>query len=416
MQATQSPSGDQARASWAIGRLPATLALATFVTMLGSGAYGPFLPSMAAAVGSSVPVLGQLPATSLLLAAILGLIIGPLADTYGYRRTLIIGLLTIVASTIGTSVSPTYTALLLAALIGSIGRAAILPVALTVAGTRFAGDARRRAISVVQTGVTCGPLVGIPLLTTIASYADWRVAFVCLALLTAFTVLLVWRAMGPETAPAATPRPRPNLRGILTAYAPLVRHRPTLGLVGATLLSNAAVATVIVYIGAFWVQRHGFGIQQVGLATIPPGIALFIGSLAAGGRLGGLPLRPLLVGTRSIAGLLLGTALAFPLPPAPVLILMALNAGLMGVTFVAGTLALTAESPAGRATTMTINGSAGSLGIALGGSLGGLLLAFGDYPALGLGALALAWSSAALVWWSRPRALSEPIAVPPAAG
>ena len=414
MHSTQTPSGDQSQASWAIGWLPATLALAAVVTMLGAGAYGPFLPAIAEAVGTTVPVVGQLPAASLLLAATLGLIIGPLADSYGYRRTLVIGLLTIVASTIGTALAPTYTALILAALIGSIGRAATLPVALAVAGLRFAGDTRRRAISITQTGVSWGPLIGIPILTTIAAYADWRAAFLGLALLSAVAVPLVWRAVGPDPAPTA-PRTRPSLRGILAAYTPLVRHRPSLGLIGATLLSTAAISTVISYVGAFWAQRHGFSIQQVGWATIPPGIALLGGGLAAGGRLGGLPLRPLLVGARATAGLLLGTALILPLPPAPVLALMTLNAGLMGTVFVANTILLTAETPAGRATTLTASGSSSSLGIALGGALGGGLLAVSDYPALGLGALALAWSSAALTWWSRPRDMPAPLPATPTA-
>jgi MFS transporter, DHA1 family, inner membrane transport protein len=414
MQGTPPPASDQARGSWAIGWLPATLALATVVTMLGAGAYGPFLPAIAEAVGTTVPAVGQLPATSLLLAAALGLIIGPLADIYGYRRTLIVGLLTIVASTLGTALAPTYAALLAAALIGAIGRAATMPVALAVAGLRFTGDARRRAISITQTGVSWGPLVGIPILTTIAAYADWRAAFLGLAGLTAVAVPLVWRAVGPDAAPAVS-RTRPSLRPILAAYAPLVRHRPSLGLIGASLLAAAAVSTVISYVGAFWAQRHGFGIQQVGLATIPPGVALFVGGLAAGGRLGGTPLRPMLVGARAIAGILLGSALILPLPPAPVLALMTLNALLMGTSFVANTLLLTAESPAGRATTLTASGSASSLGIALGGALGGALLALGDYPALGLGAFAFATSSAALVWWSRPRTLAAAVPAPPPA-
>ncbi len=383
--------------------LIATLALANFVGMLGAASYGPFLPVMAAAFGVGIPLLGQLPAASMLLAAALGLLVGPLADAYGHRRTLVIGLLAVVVSTLGTGLALTFAALLATILIGAVGRAAILPVALTIAGTRFAGDARRRAIGIAQAGVACAPLAGIPLLTTIAAFSDWRVAFVVLALLGVGVAPLVWWAVGRGDAPAVAPSTCLRLGGVLAAYAPLVRHRPTLGLVGATLLGNASLWMVLSYIGAFYVQRHGFGIQQVGLATIPPGIALVFGSLVAGGRLGGAALRPLVAGGRSACAALLAVTMLLPLPAGPVIALLTLNAGLMSVTMVATILLLTAESPANRATTLALNGSANSLGIALGGALGGLLLAFGDYPALGVGALALGGAGAALAWWSRAR-------------
>ncbi len=105
----------------------ATLALllATFVAMLGAVAMSPFLPAMAAELGTSVALLGQVSSLTMLLAAGLGLVIGPLADGYGHRRTLLVGLLTVVASALGTGLAPTYTLLLLvAAWISPVRRAA----------------------------------------------------------------------------------------------------------------------------------------------------------------------------------------------------------------------------------------------------------------------------------------------------
>ena len=418
MKNVNSPPSGLGHTVPASGWLLPALALAAFASLLGAASYGPFLPAMAAEIGTSIPLLGQLPAASMLLAAALGLVVGPLADAYGPRRLLIVGLLAVVASTLGTGLAPSYAALLVTILIGAIGRAAVLPVAQTVAGTRFAGDARRRAISWTQAGATCAPLVGLPLLTTIAQYSTWRTAFLGLALLTAAVVPLVWLAVGREPTPApGTPPARLRPRGVLAAYAPLVRHRPTLGLIGASVLISAALWTVIAYIGAFYVQRHGFSVQQVGWALIPPGLALFLGSLAGGGRLGGVPLRPLVACLRVVGALALGAAMLLPLPAGLVISMHALFAGLNGMSLVATTLLLTAESPANRATTLTLNGSANSLGAALGGALGGGLLAIGDYPALGLGALALGLASAALVWWSRARPLPLPVlATPPATG
>jgi predicted MFS family arabinose efflux permease len=69
---------------------------------------------------------------------------------------------------------------------------------------------------------------------------------------------------------------------------------------------------------------------------------------------------------------------------------------------------LAAESPDGRVTTMILNNAALSLGMACGGALGGLALALGDYPIVGLVSLIWLLIAAALVWWSRPRGVPSP--------
>src|ERR1700752_3673900 len=131
--------------------LVSTLALSTFVNHLNVIAWIPFLPFIAEAHGVSVSLLGQIPALMLLLSALLGLVIGPVADRSGYRRTLLLCLLAVVASSLSTGLAATLSLLILAALFGAIGRAAVMPVAQATAATLFAEDTeRRRAISRIQ--------------------------------------------------------------------------------------------------------------------------------------------------------------------------------------------------------------------------------------------------------------------------
>ena len=63
------------------------------------------------------------------------------------------------------------------------------------------------------------------------------------------------------------------------------------------------------------------------------------------------------------------------------------------------------------ATTMTLNNSAISLGTAFGGMVGGVALTLGGYQALGLVAPIFPAVGAAIIWWSRPRALAPVLAV-----
>jgi MFS family permease len=87
-----------------------------------------------------VALLGQVPALMMLLAASLGLMIGPLADHAGYRRTMPICLLAVVTSSLATGLAATLPLLVLAALVGAVGRAAIMPVAQAIVATACGDD------------------------------------------------------------------------------------------------------------------------------------------------------------------------------------------------------------------------------------------------------------------------------------
>jgi len=92
------------RPVWAAAGLVPTLTVAAFVNHLNViahlnvVAWNPFLPFIAEAHGIEIAILGQLPALLLVLSAVLGLVIGPLADSYGYRPTMVLSLLAVAAS------------------------------------------------------------------------------------------------------------------------------------------------------------------------------------------------------------------------------------------------------------------------------------------------------------------------------
>jgi predicted MFS family arabinose efflux permease len=66
-------------------------------------------------------------------------------------------------------------------------------------------------------------------------------------------------------------------------------------------------------------------------------------------------------------------------------------AGFAGaLAFVGVATVLVEETPGGAATTMVLNGSIFNLGTAVGAALGGLLLAYGGFGALGVGLSAFA--------------------------
>lgn len=376
------------------GAILAALGAASFLGTLNANALGPFLPVMARDLGVGVPLLGQSVTATLLLGAALGLVAGPLADRHGQRRLLLTGLGAVVACALGTALAPTFAALLAVRLTGALGGGVLTGVALAIAGARFAGPAQRRAIGVTLAAATLTPIVGFPLLAVIAERAGWRAAFAALALLGLIALGFAAAALPGERAGGGPFR----ARDLAAAYAPLLRDRTTLLLLGATAARSLCWLGALTYLGTFFAERHALGPQGLGLVYMIGGGGYFLGSLAAGGRLGRAPLRPLIAASTALMAALFGALFAAPLPaPAAVAALggatFAYALGWVGLATVIAT-----GAPGGRATAQVLNTSVFSLGAAAGGLLGGMLVAFGGFAALGLGLPPIALVAVPLVW------------------
>jgi len=391
-------------ASTAAGLVP-ILTVAAFVNHLNVIAWNPFLPFIAEAHGIGIVILGQLPAFLLVLSAVLGLVIGPIADSYGYRPTMVLSLLAVAASSLVTGLSTMLPLLVVAALLGAVGRAAIMPVAQAVAAAVFPDDsARRRAVSRIQNGGPLAATFGIPLLTLIAGVVHWRGAFVLVSGLALTVGLILLQIMGRERSPR-TARASPS--EIFAAYRPVLRDRPSLILIVAAAIENTGVNAMWTYYGAFYVQRHGFSIEQVGWVSLAAGFGVYLGQMAAGTRLGERP-RALFIGGCAGSGSLIGLSVMLPLPATAAMALMATGWLLHGLTMVSAVVLLVGQSPAGRATILTLYGSAMSFGMAFGAVFGGAALAVAGYYALGVCTMALPIAAVVLVSFGRLNRRSAP--------
>ena len=379
--------------------LVALLTVAVFVNFLAALAIGAFLPSIAAEFGVSVALLGQVPAVMMFLAAVLGLIVGPLADRFGYRRVLLIGLGALVISSVGIGLSPTFLVMLPVAAVGAVGRAVILPVGQAILGSRYSDDdARRSALSKIQTGQSGASVIGIPLLTTTAALLTWHAAFFALAALALVVLVALGQALASD---GRQPTGRLLLREMLAPYGPLWRDRASMALILAAWLGNGALWLLLTYVAAFYVQQHGFSTQEVGWTYLVCGLGVMLGQLLAGGPIGRKP-GALVIWSRVVSGVFMGSAMFLPIPALATVALATIGLIANGASNVATVVLLTHAAPTARATTLTVNGSAMSLGSALGGALGGVLLATGGYALVGIGTLVLGVTSAAVVaWWSQ---------------
>jgi predicted MFS family arabinose efflux permease len=228
----------------------------------------------------------------------------------------------------------------------------------------------------------------------------WRGAFAALA---GAGLLVTFAVAGVLCPRPAALRQRLSIRETLTQYQPLLRHTSTLSTIAATVLGNASTWAIWTYVAAFLVQRYEVSTLELGLTYLVVGVAVLLGTLLAGGRVGRQP-RRLLIAGRAGCGLLLGAALLLSVPVLIAVAALAAALLLHAASGLASVNLLSDEAPTGRATSLALNGSALSLGVALGGALGGVGLELGGYSMLGLLGMMLGLSAAGVVWCFRPSA------------
>jgi MFS transporter, DHA1 family, inner membrane transport protein len=386
-------------------RILIALGFGTFVAALVFIIPPIFFPQMARELQVSVPLLGQIVSAMLGLSVVLGLVIGPLSDRSGYRLLILIGLVAAAVCLLVFGLAPAFPLLLLASAAGAVTDAAVLGSSFAIAGTAFTGTAARRAIGWTTAAQAGSAIVAVPLLAAIGTVAGWRVAFIVagLAALAVVALAALW-------LPRDHQRPAEPLRldAILAPYRPLLRDAVMRRLYGATMVGAVCWFGLLTYLGAFLVEALGLGTAHVGLVYMVAGTGYCLGSLAVGGPLARVPTRLMVVFGYTATALLIGLAFSARVG-SPGSIAMITGASLMmGMEGVAMTALMTAKTPTGAGTTMTLSGSLFNLGAAGGSAIGGALLALSGYQALAIGLPVFALA-AALFSWRPAHSSSSPI-------
>src|SRR5262249_3296606 len=115
-------------------------------------------------------------------------------------------------------------------------------------------------------------------------------------------------ALPPDGRRPTTPL---QVRALLGAYAPLLRHPPTLRLLGVAALRAAWFLGLLTYLGAFLGETVGLSTRQIGCVYALAGSGYAAGTFVAGGQLGAVSPRASVALSSLAAGLLVGPMLWF---------------------------------------------------------------------------------------------------------
>ena len=354
----------------------ATLLLCLGASQAAILVLSPVLAEVASDLDVSPATAGQLRTVSGLAAGATALLVGLLATRVGVRELLGAGLILLALGSAASAAAPDFPVLAGAQLLVGMGVGLSYAAAVAAVAEWSGPETRSRVLALALLGPPLAWVVGMPLCGLLGD-VSWRLAWIGVPF-TAAVAALVVLARRHSTPPAAT---RAGMRAVLSA--PGVLRWST-----GELLAFSGWAGSLVFVGALFVESYGLSIAETWLAlgfgalVYVPGNLLFRRWVHEHDRvlLITLPL------AAAVAIAVLGTvrpSVWFSLACFSVL------------SFIAGgrTLAGSARSldlaPELRLGVTGVRAAAIQLGYFVGAAVGGVALASGGYPALGLAFAAL---------------------------
>src|SRR6516165_5930844 len=245
-----------------------TLTMTSSLGMVASTIYVPSIPAIAGAFETSIARV-QLTFVGYLLAfAASMLVLGPLSDRYGRRRTILYGLALSAISSVACALSPSIDFLIAARVVQGIGACAGLVVGRAVTREVWGGKAAAQVIAGRAIAATLMQAFAPVLGGFLQGWFGWRVNFAVVGGLACIAMMLVIRVV-PEGRGATSPSMRAG--GILASYRTLIGTRRFLSYAFTAAGSHAgfhifAAGAPAVLIVGFGIRPEDYGFY----ASLPP--------------------------------------------------------------------------------------------------------------------------------------------------
>jgi MFS transporter, DHA1 family, multidrug resistance protein len=315
---------------------------------------------------------------------------GMLADRFGRKPPLLLGLVVFALASLGCAQAQSVSTLTLWRTAQALGGCAGVVMSLTIVADRVHGQAEMaRAMSRLMGVIGLAPIVAPVLGNALMQWTGWRGIFLLLATLSSLAAVVVllrleetWPAARRDAARASGPRSSP-----LSTWAALLRDRAFAGVALAGPLANAGMFAYIGTSAFVLINQHGLTPAQFSLVFAGNAAVATLTTqlnVQAIRRWGPERVARTALSALSATGLAL-SAIGTWAPTAlwPFLALLAVFMGLLGfVNANTSALALAGHPPARRG---LVSGLMGTLQFAGGGVVGALMGAAGGVSGASLG-------------------------------
>ena len=380
------------------------LTLVTFAFGSGAFIFAGLLESLAADLGVTTAVAGQLQTVFVLTSAVLGPVAAWLFNRVDRKIMVIAGLSLGAILHIACALTPNFEVLMVLRALAGLAGAMSGPAASVAAAALAPPERRGSALAMVSGGMTLAFVVGIPIGSVIGSVFDWRATFLFAAALSILALVAVLFFLPKVPAPPKRDGGGVKAASLLPILWPFYL---------TTFLTFAANMTLNLYIAP--IVRVGAGVTGAGVgafqAMIGVGsiVGLWLGAKAADRNAGrSWILQGFIIQAVAMSVHFAATHQVLPAGwPSAALVALGIflaATALFSITPVIQSSLIQATN--GAPVAMALNGSVISMGQALGSTVGGAALATYGVPAIPGAALALSLTALTTLALLYPRPTS----------
>lgn len=247
-----------------IFNLPSLLVLAIFSTQMALDFYVPSLP-MVASYFEVDEELAQLTLTWSLIGFAFGsLMVGPISDVYGRRKTLLVSYVVFVISTFLCAISPSIHIFIFIRFIQGIAASCAPIMSLAMVKDLYAPKEASRLMSVMGAAIALSPATAPFLGGYITYYYDWRMCFWILAIASVIILVPIYLYL-PETLKKQEKHMVSfSLKEVMQGYFETLKNW---NFIRVALISSMFVSSIWVYVGnaPFIFEKMGVGPAEFGM-------------------------------------------------------------------------------------------------------------------------------------------------------
>lgn len=242
---------------------------------MGIDVYAPSLPAIASALNAHHSLVKLSISIYLFGFSIGQLFTGPLSDSFGRRKILLVGLLSFMAFSLGAAFSKNIQFLLTMRLLQGLSVTAPVVIAKSVATDVFKGNQLRKASTYLVAAWSIGPIIAPCIGGHLQHWFGWQANFYFLALysIAIFALVYIWL---PETNQNQIEF---NIQKIKLNYLEILSSKIFIGSAICLAIGYSQIAVFHV-VGPFFIQKVlNFSAVDYGHIALTLGFACFLGSL-----------------------------------------------------------------------------------------------------------------------------------------
>lgn len=363
----------------------------------------PFAPVLSRGLGVPLTAITSMIAVNQ-ATGVMGILVGPLADRFGYRLMMMIGMAMLVVGMFAAGILPYYAVILAAFFLAGLGKNMFDPAVQAYAGERISFERRGLVIGALEFSWAGSFLLGIPLMGFLIDRFGWRSPFFALATLGLVGMISLYIMLGVKTK---TRTQRSSGRSVWKAWRQISKEKAALGALACSFFIGIANDNLFVIYGVWLEQSYHLSVIALGLGTGLIGAAELLGEFLTAALADRMGLKRAVIG-----GLLLSVLNYLSLPFLDRSLTLALG-GLFVLflvfefSVVAFVSLCTELMPQWRATMMSTFLAAAGIGRMMGALIGGPVWMAGGIWGTAIASAAISGLGLAALFWGlrgwRPR-------------